>query len=233
MSVPVSYVAMPALAALLVYASARTIRPRDIVAVLWVGWPSIIACVTTFLCTLFLPIQAAVGIGVALSALLFVFNAAGDVSVVEIYEKGDGSLVERAPRKQLVGGEVVILDVYGNLFFAGARTLERMLPTVGNARRSVVILRMRGRTSFRATLTDVLARYASALAQVDGRLYLTGIGKGVLAEVHRTSKLDLNGPVTLYEASEVLGHSTRAAIADAQAWLVGMTSASAPDQGPA
>lgn len=127
----------------------------------------------------------------------------------------------------------MVLDVYGNLFFAGARTLERMLPTVGNARRPMVILRMRGRTFLGATLTDVIARYATALDQVDGRLYLTGVGKGIFAEVQRTRKLDLNGPIKLYEASDVIGNSTRAAVADAQGWLVGMTSASAPDRGPA
>lgn len=230
-SVPVSYVAMPALAALLIYASARTIRPRDIVAVLRVGWPSTIACVTTFLCTLFLPIQAAVGIGVALSALLFVFSAAGDVSVVEIHEREDGSLVERAPPRQLVGGELVVLDVYGSLFFAGARTLQRMLPMVGNATRPVVVLRMRGRTYLGATLTDVLARYAAALDQVGGRFYLTGVGQGIFAEVQRTKKFDLNGPIRLYEASDAIGSSTRAAISDAQGWLVGMASTPAPEQG--
>lgn len=66
----VAVIAMPALGALLIVASASTINPANARAIWKTGWPSRLAIATTFLSTLLLPIQAAVGIGVTLSALL-------------------------------------------------------------------------------------------------------------------------------------------------------------------
>lgn len=50
---------------------------------------------------LFLPIQAAVGIGVALSALLYLSESATDVSLVGRVERPDGSIEERRPPPRL------------------------------------------------------------------------------------------------------------------------------------
>ncbi len=214
----VSYVAMPALGALLVLAGSGSIRPRSIRAVWYTGWPSRLAAVTTFLCTLFLPIQAAVGIGVVLAALLYVNESSVDVSIVEVVERPDGRLEERSPESRLRGNSVTVLDVYGHLFYAGARTLEQQLPRPSE-RNPVVVLRLRGRTTLGATLVDVLANYADELKAAGGRLYLSGVNQGALEQVARTGKLDFSGPVRLYEATAILGASTRAAIADAEGWL--------------
>jgi SulP family sulfate permease len=227
----VSYVAMPALGALLIFASVSTIKPREARSIWNTGWPSRIAVVTTFLSTLFLPIQAAVGIGVALSALLYVNESSTDVSVVELVERPDGRMEERKPPRDLPANSVTVLDVYGHLFYAGARTLERLLPRPPqqgqegqdqDPQHPVVILRLRGRSTVGATLVEVLANYAGKLKAVGGRLYLTGISKKVHDQIVRTGKLPLTGPVRAYEATPVLGESTREAYADATAWLVGL-----------
>jgi SulP family sulfate permease len=216
----VSYVAMPALGALLILAGSGSIRPRSIRAVWYTGWPSRLAAVTTFLCTLFLPIQAAVGIGVVLAALLYVNEASVDVSIVQVVERPDGRLEERSPEARLRGNAVTVLDVYGHLFYAGARTLEQQLPRPSE-RNPVVVLRLRGRTNLGATLVDVLANYADELKAAGGRLYLSGIDERARKQATRTGKLDFSGPVRLYEATSRLGNSTRAAIADAEGWLAG------------
>jgi hypothetical protein len=45
-----------------------------------------------------------------------------------------------------------VLDVYGHLFYAGARTLEKLLPSSAHGAESpVVILRLRGRAILGAT----------------------------------------------------------------------------------
>ena len=216
----VSRIAMPALGALLVLAGVSSIKPSEIASVWRAGWTSRLAAGTTFLAALFLPIQAAVGIGVVLSALLYVNESSTDISVVELVERGDGAVEERSPARRLPGGEVTVLDVYGHLFFAGARTLEQLLPDPRGARNPVVILRLRGRTAVGATLVDVLSRYAGELEEAGGRLYLTGLSKGVFRHVTDAGKLRLRGPVRIYEATPVLGESTRRAYADAQSWLV-------------
>jgi SulP family sulfate permease len=215
----VSYVVMPALGTLLILAGAGSMKLHTLRAVWYTGWPSRLAAVTTFLCTLFLPIQAAVGIGVVLSALLYVNESSVDVSIVEIVERDDGRIEEREPTPQLRGDAVTVLDVYGHLFYAGARTLEQHLPRPAGERRPVVILRLRGRTTLGATLVDVLAHYADDLHGAGGRLYLSGINPAAREQVVRTGKLGLEGPVRLYEATPILGESTRAALSDAVGWL--------------
>jgi sulfate permease, SulP family len=127
---------------------------------------------------------------------------------------------------------VTVLDVYGHLFYAGARTLERLLPAPEGAHNPVVILRLRGRSHVGATLIEVLANYADKLQEANGRLYLTGISEGAYEQVVRTGKLRLTGPVRVYEATSIRGQSTREAHADAQAWLVGKGPDGSPDEGP-
>lgn len=215
----VSRVAMPALGALLILAGWASIKPREVVAVWYTGWPSRLAAATTFLATLFLPIQAAVALGVVLAALLYVNESSTDISVVELVERPDGQFEERTPSAELRGDTATILDVYGQLFFAGARTLDQLLPRPGAARNPIVILRLRGRTILGATLVDVLSRYAEELRRAGGRLYLTGLNHQAYDQVIRTRKLRLSGPVRIYEATPVVWESTRMALTDAETWL--------------
>jgi SulP family sulfate permease len=216
----VSYVVMPALGMLLILASVSTIKPLEALSVWKTGWSSRLAVVTTFLSTLLLPIQAAVGFGVVLSALLYINESSTDISVVELVKRDDGLIEERKSPKQLPSGKVTVLDVYGHLFYAGARTPERLLPKPDGAQNPVVILRLRGRNTFGATLLEVLSNYADRLQKLNGRLYLTGMSERAREQVVRTGKLSLSGPVKAYEATPVIWESTREAVADARTWLV-------------
>jgi SulP family sulfate permease len=215
-------VAMPALATLLIYASASVIRPGNIRSVIAAGAPAMIAGSTTFITTLFLPIQAAVGIGIALSAMFFVYRSSSDVSVVELIENERGDVAEVALDRTLRSNRVTVLDVYGSLFYAGARTLEKLLPQPLGSSNAVVILRLRGRGALGATLVAVLADYAKRLAAAGARLYLSGLSPGAWRELAGSRKLDLAGPVRVFQVTSVVGESTRAARADAEAWLIGV-----------
>lgn len=228
----VSYVAMPALGVLLILASVSTIKPTEALSIWNTGWPSRLASITTFLSTLLLPIQAAVGIGVVLSALLYVNESSTDISVVELLKRDDGLIEEHKAPKQLQSNKVTVLDVYGHLFYAGARTLARLLPAPRDAQNPVVILRLRGRNNVGATLVEVLANYADKIQEVNGRLYLTGISEGAYEQVVRTGKLRLTGPVRAYEATPIRGQSTEEAVADAKTWLVGKSADASPDETP-
>lgn len=217
----VGYVVMPALGALLVYAGIKSIKPRDIRSVFRAGWPSRLAAIVTFATTLILPIQVAVGLGVLISTLLYVNKASTDVSIVSLFRREDGQIEEREAPATLPGGEVTVLDIHGQIFYAGARTLERLLPRPERgSEKPVVIIRMRGRTSLGATFEEVIANYAKELSAVGGRLYVTGVSGAVHEEVVAMTKLQLNGPVRIYEMRPVLMESTSIAHSDAEAWLV-------------
>jgi SulP family sulfate permease len=79
------------------------------------GRISQIAVTSTFLATLFLPVAAAVGLGVALSLILQLNKDAMDLSVVELVPAGGGRFAERPAPDSLPSDRVTILDVYGSL----------------------------------------------------------------------------------------------------------------------
>lgn len=218
----VARVAMPALGALLIVASARSIKPGDITAVWRAGWPSQLAAATTFASTLLLPIQAAVAIGVVLAAFIYVSSSSTDISVVQQTRRDDGSIEERSRPDQLPSRSITVLDVYGNLFYAGARTMERQLPKAAGAEQPVVLLRLRGRASLGATLVDVLGAYAEQIRDAGGRLYLTGLSEAALDHLVRSGRFKPSEGVRAYEATHTLGESTERAYADADAWLVSL-----------
>jgi SulP family sulfate permease len=216
----VGYVAVPTLAAILIFAAISSLRTHDIVDILRTGMVSQIALVTTFLATLFLPITAAVGVGVAISLILQLNRDALDLRLVELAPLPSGLLEERPPPARLPSHAVTLLDVYGSLYHAGARTLGAKLPEVGGSSGSVVVLRLRGRRSLGATGLAVIASYGSQLAERDGRLYLSGVEPHLLEQLRRTGRVAVDGPIRAYEATSVLGASSRRAYEDAEAWLV-------------
>jgi SulP family sulfate permease len=213
----VGVVAMPTLAAILVYAAIGSLRLGEVDVALRTSRTTQIALVTTFLATLFLPMAAAVGVGVALSLLLQLNREAVDLRVVRLVPSGQG-LREEAPPSSLQDRETLVLDVYGSLFYAGARTLQARLPAVAEAREPVVVLRLRGRTTLSSTAIAVIADYASSLAAHGGRLYLSGVDAAVLGQLVRSGRLAADGPLRVREATDVLGESTLRAVQDAEAW---------------
>jgi SulP family sulfate permease len=214
----VARIAVPTLGAILIFAAIGSLQPGEITSILRTGPGSRIAVITTFAATLFLPVAAAVGIGVALSLLLQLNQEAMDLAVVELIPLEHGRFEERPAPPTLTSHHVTTLDVYGSLMYAGARTLQARLPDPAGTRSPAVVLRLRRRTSLGATFVKVVADYAGRLAEVDGRLYLSGLDPSLTDRLRRTGHLD--GPVRTFEATPVVGESTRAASLDAEAWLV-------------
>jgi SulP family sulfate permease len=219
----VGKVAMPTLAAILIFAGFGSLRPREIRTILRTGLTSRIAVISTFLATLLLPVAAAVGLGVVLSLLLQLNQEAMDLAIVRLVPTEDGQFEEQQPPARLPSHEVTALDVYGSLFYAGARTLQVRLPDPTGSEQPVVVLRLRGRTTLGATFFSVISSYADRLDDVGGRLYLTGLDPELAERMRRPANDPLAGSAHLYEATPLVGGSTRQAIDDATTWLVGGT----------
>ena len=214
-STAVGYVLLPTLAAFLVYAAIRSFKPAEIWSVAHAGTNSLVALGVTLVATLLLPVAAAVGIGVGISLMLQLNQEAVDLRVVELYPLPGDLFGERPPPRHLEDDSVVVLDVYGSMFFAGAKTLQDLLPQVGLAHNVSVILRLRGRTTLGSTFLSVVSDYADRLQRNGGRLYLTGLDPAVL-KVWESDALSkrLTG-VLLYPATEVVGAGTHNALLDA------------------
>ncbi|MFB7878741.1 SulP family inorganic anion transporter [Nocardia sp. NPDC056064] len=216
----VGKVPMPTLAAILIVAAAGAFDIDRLVAIWGSGSISRTALGVTFVATLLLPVTAAVGVGVGLSLLLQLNQEAMDLKVVRLRVEGD-RLVEDTLPKRLSDNEIVIMDVYGSLFYAGARTLQTRLPDPAGAHDPIVILRLRGRTSVSATFLHVLADYARRLDEVGGRLYLSGVDPRIRAVWTDQLLAGQGVSIEFFPATHTLGESTLAAYADAEIRLHG------------
>lgn len=215
----VGRVPMAVLAALMILAGLSAIDADEARSIWRTGGAARWSILVTFLATLLLSIPVAVAVGVGLSIMLYVASSASDVSVRRLVRREDGQLLETAPPARLPSNAVMVLDVYGSLFFAGARTLREALPSPVGASRPAVVLRLRGRTRVGATLIDVLDAYADDLRSVGGRLYLSGVRADVAEQLRRAGKLDEGRDVWISPAEEIVGVSTAAAVTQATAWL--------------
>jgi SulP family sulfate permease len=215
----VASVVMATLAAVLIYAAIGSFRVGDVRAILRTGRISQIAVIVTFVATLLLPVATAVGIGLVLSLLMQLNQEALDLRVVQLTPRGDGSFVERPALPRLESRTVVLLDVYGSLFYAGARTLQSRLPDPAQAESPAVVLRLRGRVMLGATAFAVLSDYAERLAATGGRLYLSGVDPAVLEQIRRNRTVNEVTGVRVFEAGEVVGESSLKAYHAASTWL--------------
>jgi SulP family sulfate permease len=214
----VGRVVMATLAAVLIVAAVGSLRTEAFFAILRTGRLSQVALISTFLATLLLPVATAVGLGVVVSLMMQLNQEAVDLRIVELVPD-TGGFSERPSPHALPPGRVVLLDVYGSLFYAGARTLQSRLPDPGGVRRPVVVLRLRGRAMLGATAFAVLADYAERLHAADGRLYLSGVDPAVLEQLHRNRTVDTTDRVETFVATDRIGEASLAAYDAATAWL--------------
>jgi SulP family sulfate permease len=215
----VELVAMPALAGLVIVAGVQMINMNSIQTVWQTNTVSRTIMLVTLGSTLVMPLQYAVLLGVAISILLFVFQQSNKIRVVEWVVGETGWPVERPVPKKLKSGKVTVLFIYGNLFYAAADTLEKSLPAVESASRSVVILLLRGYEDVGSTVAEVLRRYTQALQANQGKLILAGVSKALRAQLQRTGMLELIGKENIFPETKNIGEAGNAAFKAATDWL--------------
>ena len=186
----VGAVAMPTLAAVLIVAAIGSLRTGQLRAIMRTARISQIAVCATFVATLLLPVAAAVGLGVVFALLMQLNQEALDLRIVELVPTGTGAFVEKPAPPRLESRQVLLLDIYGSLYYAGARTLQAHLPDPEGSTSPAVVIRLRGRALLGATSYAVLSDYAARIAAVGGRLYLTGLDPEVLAQVQRNRTVE-------------------------------------------
>ena len=111
------------------------------------------------------------------------------------------------------------MDVYGSLYYAGARTLQADLPDPARAEHPAVVLRLRGRITLGATSFAVLADYAERLAAVGGCFYFSGVDPALMAQIDHNRTLEQAGDVRVFEATVVVGETSLEAYPAARVWL--------------
>ncbi len=216
----VGYIAMPALAGLLMIVGYRTVKPDDIKAVWRTGTTQAVVMAVTFVLTMIIPLQNAVLVGIGISLILFVIKQSNRVTVRQWIVRDDGRLREIDAPTEVGPDEVIVLQPYGSLFFASASLFEEELPNVvTTSTNSVVIIRLRGKSDLGSTFMEVLNRYASSLLEVDSRLVLVYADERVNAQLVASGVAELLGPEGMYTSDEWVGSTVRQAHEDAINWI--------------
>jgi SulP family sulfate permease len=216
----VGYIAMPALAGLLMVVGFRTIKPDDIMAVWRTGSMQQAVMGVTFVLTLAIPLQWAVMAGVGISVILVVITQSNRVTIKRRAMPEPGVFVEEDPPESVPPNEVVILQPYGSLFFASAGVFDEALPEVtAESTNSVVILRLRGRSDLGTTFMDVLARYAADLEEVGSKLVLVSADEQLIDQFDVTGVTAAVGEDNIYPTDERVGATVARAAAEADEWI--------------
>ena len=219
----VGNVVMSTLAAVLIFAAIGSFRTGSVLAILRTGRNSQVGVVATFVATLFLPVAAAVGVGFAIALLLQMNQEAIDLRIVELIPTEDGRMVEAPAPTHLESRQVLLIDIYGSLYYAGARTLQARLPDPVGSEQPAVVIRLRGRTMLGATSFEVLSDYAKRLDAVGGCLYVSGVDPAMHSQMTRNRRVPASGEVKVFEATEFVGESSLEAYHAAEAWLAERT----------
>lgn len=213
------YIAMPALAGLLMVVGVRTIKFANLRSVWKTGRVQATVLAITFALTLVIALQYAVLIGVGISAVLFIIGRSNKVTVRRWLLEAGNEVVEVDPPTEVPAGEVIILEPYGSLFFASAPAFEAQLPTVtATSRNAVVILRLRGRSDIGSTYTDVIKRYATSLRAVDSKLVLVSLNDQLVKQLRASHVTDIIPSQDIYMSGERVGAGLRQAHDDALDW---------------
>ncbi|MGI9649347.1 MAG: SulP family inorganic anion transporter [Acidimicrobiia bacterium] len=216
----VEFIAMPALAGLLMLVGYRTIKPDNLISVWKTGQIQAVVLGVTFVLTMIIPLQNAVLVGVGISIILYVVRQSNDVAMKRWVLDQDGTVLEQDPPATIEPNDVLVLMPYGSLFFAAAPILEKELPRVtSDSTNAVVILRMRGRNDLGTTFMDVLRRYAQSLAAVGGKMMIVSATERIQHQLQVTGVTAVVGEENIYPTDERLGATVRRAYADAQSWV--------------
>jgi sulfate permease, SulP family len=215
----VERVPMPALAALLIVAGYQGLRLEQAVIAWKTGRISQVVMVVTFVATLIVPLQFAVLFGMALSILLQTFRQSNKVVVAQWVLQPQGFPLEQPAPRRLPSHQFTLLHVYGSLFFAAAKSIEEMLPEVGDATHAVVAINLRGKSEIGSTFMTVLQRYSRDLQRHQSKLMLVGVDPVVRDQLAKTGVLKHIGEENVFLVTPQIGVALNQAVAAANAWL--------------
>ena len=215
----VKQAAMPSLAALLIVAGFQGLRTEQAIVAWKTGRVTAVVMIITFIGTLFISLQFAVLLGVALSIVLHVVRASNKVAVTEWVLQPQGYPIEQQPPMMAPSNRLTLLNIDGSLFFAAASNIKDKLPDVDESDRAVVAIMVRGQSDIGSTFLNVIQEYAKSVQARNGRFMLIGIDPKVYDQLAKTGLLKIIGEENVFLATPQLGEALNRAIAEANTWL--------------
>lgn len=176
-------------------------------------------CVGTFVATITIPLYIAVFVGVFLNLALYL-RRAKQVFVMEML-RDDASptgLIERPLRGEGIDGrgEIVFLQLEGNLFFAAADDLQDRFMQVMHRGPKAVILRLKRTHMVDATIMHTIQQFAQQMRQRGGHVLLCGVRPRMMQRMAEFGLIEALGKDHVFSTGNDLFGSAKAAIAKAR-----------------
>ncbi len=213
----IGYIAMPALAGLLIVVGVRSVKVAQIALVFRTGTVQAGIFLVTFVLTLFIPLQYAVLAGVGLAVVLHIARQSNRVRVTRWEFDAGETRPRELPAPESIGPrEIVVLNPYGALFFASSEAFRAQLPDAGeDAHQSYVIVRLRGTDELGVTFLTMLRKYSADLAAVGATLMVAGVGERVVSQLRMTGLSEEIGRENVFPAEARVGDAVLRARAEA------------------
>jgi SulP family sulfate permease len=168
-----SYIPLTTLAAVLFVVAYRMGEWHEIGGILQLGFTSVSVWLVTFALTVFADLTVAVGVGMALAALVYIWKVAETTTVSPVTDDYIRDGLPHTLQGRIVPPYVTLLRIHGPFLFG---TTEKLVDATANleAFAPVVILRLRNMTAIDATGIHAIETFAKRLHESGRSLLLCG-----------------------------------------------------------
>lgn len=168
-----SYIPLTTLAAVLFVVAYRMGEWHEIGGILQLGFTSASVWLVTFALTVFADLTVAVGVGMALAALVYIWKVAETTTVSPVTDDYIRDGLPHTLQGRIVPAYVTLLRIHGPFLFG---TTEKLVDATANleAFAPVVVLRLRNMTAIDATGIHAIETFAKRLHESGRGLLLCG-----------------------------------------------------------
>lgn len=176
-----SYIPLATLAGVLFVVAYNMGEWREIGTIFQLDFTAISVWLVTFALTVFADLTVAVGVGLALAALLYIYRIAETTTVVPVTDDYIRDGLSHSLQGRSIPAYVSLLRIHGPFLFG---TTEKLVDAAANIEAfwPIVILRLRNMTAIDATGTHAIESFAKRLTESGRKLLLCGA-------MHQPSKL--------------------------------------------
>jgi len=186
-----------------------------------------VVLLTTFFAVLFGEhLENALFLGIGVS-IIYALRRAEGFKLRVLREGSDGVLREDVSVEPPEVGDVCLLNLQGELFFAAADELSTELLRQLDANTRFLVVRVQEAYNMDATTAEAIAHVAEQAKKRGGRLILCGVRPGMYGTLDRAGLIPKIGEDALFPAESELLASTKKALAFAHS-LAGASSAVSP-----
>lgn len=168
-----SYIPLATLAAILFVVAYNMGEWHEIGTIFHLDFTAISVWLVTFGLTVFADLTVAVGVGLALAALLYIYRISETTSVLPVTDDYIRDGLPHSLQGRIIPPYVSLLRIHGPFLFG---TTEKLVDATANieAFAPIVILRLRNMTAIDATGTHAIETFAKRLAESGRTLLLCG-----------------------------------------------------------